>query len=730
MNIYAIPPLLTLICFAALLVIAMTHRQNSRIGKLLIIMCIMGIFLNLDILHGILATSPQRALQFSRLNHLVLVFAIPVYIQFFHAYLNLHHRKWLERLAYLYAVGLMAISQSPLYLDAMQPLFFGMFARGDVLYPLFGIGGMGVTVYVLVMLYRELRTETRASQKNRLRYVLVGFGWMGFLHGLNALPRLGMSIYPPSSLSFIPLVVFGVGLFRYDLLDMGMLVRKGVLYSLLTTSLTCLYALIVILADRFLTGLSFSRTIYLPLMLFLLVAFIFSPLKDGIQKMIDRLFYRHQQDYRRALGHISRTIVSVLNPESIGRRITRTLVDSMHLRYAAMFIRSEDAAGFRRIAGVGDGSQMMAGVRKPNSHLFQRLAHHKKPLLRQQFMTDGDVIHSTEILADMDRVGAGALIPLGSGEHPDGFLLLGEKRSGALYFPEDIDLLNTLAGQCCLALENAKNYRKAEDLSRKLECKVEERTGQLREALAEKERTQAQLIQSESLAAIGQLVAGTAHELNNPLATVKSLIQSTIEDLPASAPGEGIDEGVIEDLRFADRELSRARAIVTSLLGLSRQTQRFSEAVQINTVVRDALRVLKSQNKHRHPEIVQDLEPDLPTIEGNFANLGQVAINLIQNAIQATADMEGRIFLSTGYEADTGKIIFECADTGPGISETLRQDVFKPFFTTKPVGQGTGLGLYICHEIVRRHQGSLTLTNPGEAGARFVVRLPACPSAR
>jgi len=238
------------------------------------------------------------------------------------------------------------------------------------------------------------------------------------------------------------------------------------------------------------------------------------------------------------------------------------------------------------------------------------------------------------------------------------------------------------------------------------------------------------LIQSESLAAIGQLVAGTAHELNNPLTTVKSLVQSATEDLMAAAPVEGLDNGVIDDLIFADRELSRARSIVASLLGLSRQRQTFSETVQLNKVIQDAVRVLRSQNKHPYPDVVQKLETDLPTIEGNYANLGQVAINLIQNAIQATRDGNGCIFVSTAYEAAVRNIVFECADTGPGVSEALRQKIFKPFFTTKPVGQGTGLGLYICHEIVRKHQGSLTLANPGETGARFVVRLPVRPSAR
>ena len=100
-------------------------------------------------------------------------------------------------------------------------------------------------------------------------------------------------------------------------------------------------------------------------------------------------------------------------------------------------------------------------------------------------------------------------------------------------------------------------------------------------------------------------------------------------------------------------------------------------------------------------------------------------MNIIKNAIQAIADEKGTIILTTRYDKDTGQVVFSCKDTGPGIPELLRQDIFKPFFTTKDVGFGTGLGLYICHEIIEKHGGTLTLESATEQGAQFEVRLPA-----
>jgi two-component system NtrC family sensor kinase len=307
----------------------------------------------------------------------------------------------------------------------------------------------------------------------------------------------------------------------------------------------------------------------------------------------------------------------------------------------------------------------------------------------------------------------------------NGFVVLGKKRSGDLYTQEDMDLLETLSSQSALALENARSYKIIDDMNKALEQKVEERTRDLEQALSEKERTQEQLIRSESLAAIGQLVAGVAHELNNPLTTVTSLVQSAIEDI--ERPGADILPGpnLVDDLKFADKELVRARSIVSSLLGLSRQTQTYSESVALNGVIKDALRVLYNQYKYTDLNIVESYARDLPDIRGNFANLGQVALNIIQNAIQAVLDIKGTIFLSTHFDADKRQAVFTCKDTGPGIPKPIRQDIFKPFFTTKVVGKGTGLGLYICHEIVAKHGGTLKLDDDGSAGAAFEVRLPA-----
>jgi two-component system NtrC family sensor kinase len=323
----------------------------------------------------------------------------------------------------------------------------------------------------------------------------------------------------------------------------------------------------------------------------------------------------------------------------------------------------------------------------------------------------------------MQFLDAVILIPLLSGKRLIGFFFLSEKRSGELFVHEDLELLTTLANQSVTAIENAQTYEALEELNRELEKKVEARTLALKKALEERERTQQQLIQSESLAAIGQLVAGTAHELNNPLAGATSLIQSSLESIQQDLTPSEKDE-LIDDMKFVLKELQRAAAIVRSLLGLSRQTQTYMEPVNMNLILDDALRILYNQYKHLEVEIIKHYQEDLPEINGNFANLGQVFINILMNALQSLPEGKGSLVLETGCRAERDVVWISCRDSGQGIPPDRIKDIFKPFFTTKEVGKGTGLGLYISHEIIQRHGGSITAQSvPGE-GTTMTVTLP------
>jgi len=706
-------------------VLSVLRGRRTRVNFLFGLLCVLGCFLYIDIVLISNVRSATAALWISRTDHFFIVYTIPVYIHFFHTYLGIEKRRWLIRIAYGYAFVLMWFALTPLMIESMQQHYFGYFGKGGMLYPLISAGAGFATLYSLVQIYLAMGTAENNARKNQLKYVFVGFGCMGLMSSINVLPLLGYAVYPPGNLSFLPLIVFAFGIFRHDLLDMGILLRKSLLYSILTVSLTLLYTLIIITAEIILKRHDIADSVWFSILFFIFIVVVFGPLKTWVQSFIDHVFDKDKYNYRKTIKHVSRTIVAMLDYQQIARLLLNTIANAMKIDSCVLFLQESREAGFRRFSFPfhSDASERADDFNREFT-LVKYMQKQESPVVRIRLAEDSAAADMEDVLADMDTLNAQIVLPMFFERRLNGFIALGEKKSGDLYSREDLDLLETLAGQSALAIENARSYRRIEDLNINLEHRVKERTQDLKQALKEKERTQEQLIQSESLAAIGQLVAGTAHELNNPLTSVTSLVQATIEDLEQWDPATPPDEDMVEDLQFADRELRRARNIVASLLGLSRQTQTYEEAVNLNMVIKDALRVLHNQYKYQDLEIKENYCDDLPDIQGNFSNLGQVALNIIKNAIQAVPLKKGKIILTTRIDLAQKQIVFECRDNGPGIAQDMRQDIFKPFFTTKPVGKGTGLGLYICHEIISKHGGSITIENTAGQGGCFLVRLP------
>ena len=720
---YSIPPFLSLCCFVFLGYLSVWRGRKNRINRLFTVICILGTFLYIDILVIFNCESPQTALFVSRLDHFFIIYFIPLYIHFFHAYLKIPGRIWLIRSAYLFAFILMCFTPTPWFIADMQRHAFGYFGRGGPLYMLVGIGSACATAYVLMLIRRAILRETQSILKNRLKYIFCGFGILGLLIGMNTLPLLGYAVYPLGNFSFIPLSFFAVGLFRYDLLDMGILIRKSVIYSLLTITLTLLYALIVTGINMTVTDFKASDSAYFPLFFFIVVSVVFGPVKTRIQILVDRYFFKGRYDYRQTIKQLSQTISTVLDLRQIAALLVETISGSMQVSHCCMYLSDDSMPPTYVRFRDNEGPVRAAGYHFRGFPPVIWMQRHLQPLHKNPLMKHSVDAFTRQVYAELESIRAAVVFPMKFENTLNGFLAIGDKKSGDLFLAEDMDLLETLANQSSLSIENARSYHKIEDLNKNLEEKVSQRTLALKTALTEKEKAMELLIRSESLAAIGTLVAGTAHELNNPLASAMSLIQSTLEELSARNDTP-LNSAILDDLEFAGKELTRAKAIVSSLLGLSRQTQTYTEAIDLNAVIMDALQVLRNLYKNQKIEISEQYAEDLPLVTGNFAGLGQVALNIIQNAIQAAAPSSGTIFLKTDVDRNHHQVIFECEDTGPGIPDAIRQDIFKPFFTTKAVGKGTGLGLYLCHDIVERHSGTLTLEKSHGKGARFVVKLP------
>ena len=229
------------------------------------------------------------------------------------------------------------------------------------------------------------------------------------------------------------------------------------------------------------------------------------------------------------------------------------------------------------------------------------------------------------------------------------------------------------------------------------------------------------LLQSGRLMALGQMTAGVAHEINNPLNNLFTALRGVEEQLGPAA------EAVREELAIVERNSQRIRTIVAQLRQFSRPSEISRVPLSLNTVVRDAMAFFASRFKNRNIELTMSLAPALPEVLGDSVRLQQVVVNLVFNAEEAMEGQQEKMAIHLATRTESEKtVILEVEDSGPGIPDELREMIFDPFFTTKPPSQGTGLGLAISKSILELHEGSLSVsTGKSGRGALFRIELPA-----
>ncbi|MCE7874151.1 GAF domain-containing protein, partial [bacterium CPR1] len=287
------------------------------------------------------------------------------------------------------------------------------------------------------------------------------------------------------------------------------------------------------------------------------------------------------------------------------------------------------------------------------------------------------------------------LVPLMAESGAVGVLCLGRTEKEA--FPRhQQDLLSMLACHAALALDNARHFQ---DLS---------------DALRRVQESEVQLVQSSKLAAVGQLAAGVAHELNTPLNSIL-LAAETASELVESSP-----ERARKHLELTVRSGLRARDIVAKLLYYARDAREGKVEADLNQVVRDTLELHGHQLRLSGLEVECELA-ELPRISMCPNEIQQVLVNLLLNA-RDVLPAGGKVWVRTRRQDSWLEL--EVEDSGPGVPKEAAEKIFDPFFTTKPIGQGTGLGLSVSRQILERHGGTLRLEE-SRRGARFVLALPA-----
>jgi signal transduction histidine kinase len=308
-------------------------------------------------------------------------------------------------------------------------------------------------------------------------------------------------------------------------------------------------------------------------------------------------------------------------------------------------------------------------------------------------------------------------------------------------------LLFTLA-LTSVIYRNNKQRKRAYDLLQKQKQEIDAQKQRVEDALSTLKSTQKQLIQSEKMASLGELTAGIAHEIQNPLNFVNNF--SEVSNELTKELVEEADKGNLEDVKAIAKDLEsnlqkinhhgeRASSIVKGMLQHSKSSSGKKEPTDINALCEEYLRLsyhgLRAKDKSFNAKFETHLDPTLPKVNVVPQDIGRVILNLINNAFYAVnqrannqqpatnnESYEPTVIVSTKKLGD--KIEICVKDNGPGIPDSIKEKIFQPFFTTKPTGQGTGLGLSLSYDIVKAHQGELKVQTQENKGTEFYIILP------
>ncbi len=394
------------------------------------------------------------------------------------------------------------------------------------------------------------------------------------------------------------------------------------------------------------------------------------------------------------INEVTHAASSTLNLETVLQTIMAQAVEVFQAEAGSVMLLDEPDGDLVFAVAAGPGGEQLRGTHVPvATSIAGRAAREGRSLIAGNVQQDSVFYGQVDQLTGLTTQNLLAS-PLSVRGRTIGVLEVVNKRTGS-FTMADLALLEALAGPAATAIENARLYEEA-----------------LRHA-EEIQRSQAQLIRSEKLAATGRLAVSLAHEINNPLQALQNLLFLALDDQVS-------DDKRTEFLEVARDETSRLITLVQQTLEFYRPAHAAPGPVDVNAAVERVLALARKKLEHSDVQVELNLAPDLPRVQGAADQIAQVFLNLVVNAAEAMSD-GGSLRIESCADATHVQVTF--ADTGPGIAPEDLPHISEPFYTTKD--SGTGLGLAVSHNIIESHGGTLNVASVPGHGATFTVRLQA-----
>lgn len=494
---------------------------------------------------------------------------------------------------------------------------------------------------------------------------------------------------------------------KRDLFEIDVFLRRAAAYVALSAAVLLLHAALVALLSRAFYNSSPADSPWFTLVFTLLIIVLVRPFWDWLQGWIDRVFFRTRFDYAEIIQSVSQALTRTLDTQEITGHVQRAVAQTMAPTACRLYIGVADDASFHCADRPGSALELEAAAR--------------------QALAAGEILDAPGVAMLVGRrlpLDVALLVPVCFETQLEGVLVLGPKKSGAVYGPRDLELLRTLANQTAIALRNAISYRRVSELLTSLEARVEERTRELQETQAELQATNQKLRELDRLKT--QFFSDASHELRTPL----TLVLGPLEEIRRQAGDLPSGLGRLVDL--AHSNAAKLLVLTDTLLDLSRlDAGRMQPNLQIEQLgplverTAEPFRWLAEQRglffQLRHTQ-------DPATVSCDAAMISKIIGNLLANALKFTVSGGIRVMLESGE----GRVGVRVTDTGPGIPAAELPTIFDRYQQASTASRsalgGTGLGLALVRELTELHGGSIEVSSEEGRGTSLVVWLPAANS--
>ena len=584
--------------------------------------------------------------------------------------------------------------------DSMRYYFWGYYPIYKPLSIPFLVFFFVQVVITVVELYKAYKEETIPIKKMSKKIILLA-SLIGFTAPIDFIPKLWRLpwVYPIGYISmFIYISLVAYSIVRYRAFDIETVIHKTVMWLFSFSFMIIPVLLLFRLLYPSIKNSTLLETI------FLVFVFLFSILYLRlIQPRIDHVFQRQRATMEGILGKFIGDLVHLKGMNQLIQRIEDTIADSLYPQHIGIFIYNETKDTYKLANVINTAGDI---VELGSDHPFLMWLGKHDDIVYKEFVDLDPAYAGIKEAARsyFNLTGATLAIPLILNEKILGIINLSKKANLKRYTAVDLQFLDALKNQASIAISNSMLYQNIEE-------QVKQRTDELVEV-------QKQLVQAEKLATVGTLAGGVAHEINNPLTAILTNVQMLL------APGEA--QADLESLQLIEEATKRCRTIVQKLMAYAKKPLETAEVKEVDMLdaVEKVLSFLTYQMEQDNIKITLDAKKGDYPVMGNHNEMEQVITNILINAKDAIRHHKrsGEIHISLTKNDDWVKVTVK--DDGAGIPKNILPKIFDPFFTTKEIGKGLGLGLSICHSIVEKHSGTITVDSEPGKGSRFTVQLP------